>query len=404
MPSQMSIRLIFISLIILSILSCSEKEEALLPIDVYPEINIKLEQQNIEVAQSCIVTIEQEGPVSNELFLSIDNGINNLVIPLKSQQSQTFKIDENLTKHAGNYIISVILRDSVLKHQELLVDPLKAFNAIDQYTGPKTIVANNKTESMVVSIPKDQFDNAIKEGTPITYATRTISKTRINRTDEIKNHKSYQIIPSLKQETTETIGANIESVYSSEQRIDHIPDWPEKIKIYALNHKSIADNRSFSTIKTDAIFDQNNNRIPDGTIIYFHIKDEKNQTSIYNGLTIDGIATCYIKNPKEANYYKIHASTAEGIISNEIDLSFKTGIVQVDAVIFGNKLKIGPLTSELGQFITDGSEIKVIHGNNRYTTQSYQGFAEVELKNFDPNIPTTIFVQVAGRTELIKLN
>ncbi len=391
-------------IIALLLSSCSSRNKEITFVSGEKTIaSIITNKKSISVGDSALVKISVEKYGEYPVVLVIDNGISPIVKSVPNKKVTVLKLSGNSTLHAGFYSLYLLQGDNIISQTELSVIPGKAYKDIKVYTGPKTITANNQDQSMIVAVSEDQWNNTIIDGSPITITSRIENSQALTEQILVKNQIAHKIINAQENKNFKLLGISSSDVVSKQQRIDFVPDWMKSLQINLIEHYPVANNRHFVKIKTNTVTDKNKNIIPDGTFINFFLTDKNDKQSIYQSLIIDGIATCYVKNPKSANSYNIYAISSNGVKSNTLSLTFTEDLRAIKYKWDKNKLVIGPLIGQLGESISDGTEVVITDGTKMLIKESLRGYTTFDLTSSNLDI-SKLEIKISGLTREVRRN
>ncbi len=366
-----------------------------------PEYTVSLDKENYIAGDIVSINITQEGPDVISSKLIIENGPQTYSRDLPNTRDHFLVLPETFTTHSGNYKLGIYYEDT-----QVLTD---SFNIIPQtskdlyvLTGPRSIYADGQDASMIVSLPEDKYGNVVQEGTPVYYE----SLSKANKTSmsivQIKDQVSYDIILSDTKASSHFVGITDLKNSSLEQRIEFVPLWPAEIVISNDDFYPYANNKNFVDIKTNELVDSHQNQISEGTYIRYVLIDNTGKKSIYNSLVIDGVARVRIKNPKHPKTYTVYAESADGIRSNRITLRFKPDITSIPYTVTDSTIVVGPLISQLGQLISEGTEVSLMVGGKTYQEESFKGFARFQLKLIEYKEVDNFLIKTAGIEQIGK--
>jgi hypothetical protein len=275
----------------------------------------------------------------------------------------------------------------------------KTKTQIENYLGPRSILAGGKEFTMMVTIPTDGFDNPKSENTPVVIKHQflnnvtTVSK---NTNDFIawktiySNTLSGQIIASTA--CNKTVTKEIETeVY---------PNIATDFSIsYTRNH-DYADGNQLTTLTTSIIKDAYNNTVSDGTMVVFHITTQNQMFLKTFGSTINGIASGQILHPDHLDSYAVKGYITGIAKSNILHIDYKP-ILSDFIYSFSDhnrKLTIGPLNSFMGQLVPDGIKVvlKIFHED--YLISTLQEYSSKGMANF--YIPSDFYREKNYRFEI----
>ena len=97
--------------------------------------------------------------------------------------------------------------------------------------------------------------------------------------------------------------------------------------------------------------------VEDGTVITYTVQDLSTGKilSLYTGMTINGVSTIYIQNPKVARSVKIFASHYGHALSEAIELSFNAYVSDFILIEKDDTIETEPIKVNTGQLIADGT-------------------------------------------------
>ena len=134
--------------------------------------------------------------------------------------------------------------------------------------------------------------------------------------------------------------------------------------------------------------DLNGDIISDGTLIQFKVQ-HKDKSVQYNSYSIDGVANVYIRNPSYASRWFAKAFIGDQVIlSNTIVMDFKTNVKSIPIELINDAIIVGPIGSYIGQFIPDGTKVRLKNNGKSIIEESEDGMVKFEKPQFlsDPQI------------------
>lgn len=306
-----------------------------------------------------------------QLFINHSYG-KTIVDGVNSDGNISFKIPAAYAKKTGD--VSWFLIDNektVLNGSFEIIPNDKTKTQIENYLGPRSILAGGKEFTMMVSIPTDGFDNPKPENTAVLIKHQfltnvaTISK---NTKDFIiweniySNNQSGQILASTACEKTVT----------KEIETEVYPNIATDFSIsYSRNHH-YADGNQITNFTTSIIKDAYNNTVSDGTMVVFHITTKNNMYLKTFGSTINGIATGQILHPDHLDSYTVKGYITGIAKSNILHIDYKPILSDFKYSFSDNnrKLTVGPLNSFMGQLVPDGIKVvlKIFHKDELINT------------------------------------
>ena len=381
--------------------SCG-KEAAIAPTFDYPKVKLELNNQTILAGDDLTMTVLQENPSTCDVILS--NGIISLSKRIDALQEQRVQFAAPETHAAGTFTLRIIKHDSVLYKQNIKILPIDITDPIDIYAGPRTINVDQKQQSMIVAIPRDEFGNAVADGLEVKFSENKNAKDIGDYYKEVEYSLAYRIIEANQNAEDLFIGVSHPKASSKKQKIISIPSWPTDLYLSSEEHFAFANNRNFVKIKTNRLTDEFGNAIPDGTILNFHIFENGIETAKYNGITIDGVAFVYLKNPFKAASWFVRASIGDKFIGRGIEINFANDLQSIIYTIDEKQILVGPLRGQLGQYLSDGSKVNLELDGRTYIAETLLGIARFDLEDIQWTNNTPVTIRVAGLQKVIYRN
>jgi len=393
-------KLHIIFVILLSIYACG-----ILDVDTknteLRNIQLKVSTEKDKLIYQDISFLVKADKGNKELSVLLENGLITKLFTTSTNEILT--IDKKHFVHAGLYTISIYDAGSLLTSRDFTLEAREITDPIEVYAGPNSLVVGSKEQSMLTTIPADKLDNAILEDKKITY--RATGAKVFYKNNNISHLVSNTIFTSSNETGKVIVGLSHNKKSSREQQITQTADWGTDFKLKLISHHPYADNRQYSQITTTKILDKYGNTVPDGTFVEFIVKENEKLIGIYKALSIDGIAKVYIKNPAIASTYVISAHIENRALSNSIQISFRNIISKINYkhYQFQKAIKVGPLTSDLGQMIPDGTPVELTIDGKNYVQECYEGYVIFSFVKLGIRKPDAATIKVAGIERKIKL-
>jgi len=286
---------------------------------------------------------------------------------------------------AGINTITLIVGDQIKDQKSLLIKASDIISPIELFTGPNTIWVNDIQPSMVVALPKDEYENAGREGDSILFQSRHPDGSITANHIDIEHQLAYKKLNSAYKSGKVFIGTSEDESGAKEQRVDVISLWPTGIQIEVVDYIPYADNRQFYKLTTEVLKDINGDIISDGTLIQFEVEN-KDKSVHYNSYSIEGVANVYIRNPSYASRWSARAYVGDQVIlSNRIQLDFKTNVKSIPIEKINDAIIVGPISSYIGQFIPDGTKVRLKNNGKSIIEESEDGMVKFEKPQFLSN-------------------
>jgi hypothetical protein len=304
----------------------------------------------------------------------------------------------------------LIVKNQTLQKGILKIEPNDATKTeIENYLGPRTILAGGKEFTMLVTIPTDAYDNPKKDQTNVLVKyqfleniTTTLLKTNFFITwySIYSPNKSGKLLAS----------SECEKIATKEIETEIYPNIPTNFTIsFDRNHR-FADGNHFTKFSTSQIKDTYGNIISDGTLVSFIIRTKNDYILKSFGATINGIATATILHPDHAEKYNVKGYVTGIAESNDLFITYAPVITtfQYQFSKDHRTLKVGPLKSFMKQLVPDGIKVvvKVFHKNmlrNTIQEETTNGVATFNfLKEYYPLKKYSFEITTMGITKKTK--
>jgi prophage maintenance system killer protein len=297
-----------------------------------------------------------------------------------------FKIPENYIQKSGTVSWFLINgNEKVLNGTFEIIPNDKTETIIENYLGPRSILAGGKEFSMMVTVPTDGFDNPKTENTAVTIKhqfLQNIMLTDLKTKDFIAWFDIYSPIQSGKL----LVSTECETTDTKEIETEIYPNIATNFTIYFTRNHEFADGNQITNFTTSIIKDEFGNTVSDGTMVSFIIKTKNNLVLKTFGTTINGIATAKILHPDHQDIYTVKGFITGIAESNSLVIDYKP-IISTFNYRFSDQnrtLIVGPIKSFMNQLVPDGIKVvvKVYHNNKLMTTlqeDSSKGLAKFTL-------------------------
>lgn len=332
-----------------------------------------------------------------------------IVRPEVENEILVFNIPQFILNKAGSLNWNLV---NTTKPQTGLIEIASLENPrlIENYFGPRSIQAGEKDYSMLVSIPTDKYDNPLGDGVLVEISEYFHGDLQWDGV-EVKNMFAWKNIYTRKKTGNIIIGNSCKSIRSKEMVSQIYPSVPTNFRLSMEREHSYADGNQVAKIKTSIIRDEFENIVSDGTSVEFLIKDPDGSTQKTYATTIDGVATAQLLHPEEAQKWNISANITGMAKSDEITISFQPVLedFEVSSDWDKKKISVGPLTSFLGQFVPDGTQVvlKILDENNQLQNEfmmpSREGYATFQLgEDVDYPDSFTFKIETLGQTKILQ--
>lgn len=321
-----------------------------------------------------------------------------------------FKIPRNYTQKTGVVSWFLINGNERLNQGTFEIIPNdKTETIIENYLGPRSILAGGKEFSMMVTVPTDSFDNPKKENTIVLLKYQFLQK--INTTYlKTKDFITWFDIYSPKKSGKLLVSTQCDTIVTKEIETEVYPNIAEDFSVFFTRNHEFADGNQITNFTTSIIKDEFGNTVSDGTLVSFIIKTKKDLILKTFGTTINGIALAKILHPDHPDVYTVKGFVTGIAESNSIDIAYKP-IIATFNYGFSERnrtLTVGPIKSFMNQLVPDGIKVlvKVYHEDKLVGTlqeDSSKGLAKFSLsKDFYTKKSYRFEISTLGITQKTK--
>jgi hypothetical protein len=329
----------------------------------------KIYVRSTNIYQSKLLSLPDTFTVNNKLKFFVEPSPN-CILKLNTSwgtkvfvMSERVDISKDINAESGQHLLSVWCNNNKMESKIVIGKPEEASGVLESYIGSKSIPADNGKHWALLSVlPVDRYFNMVEDSSRIEFNEIRPNGSEIKLSSRTKTGIAFIKILSQKVKGKTLLTAQIDQAYGKEKELLELPYFPEKLSIVSESSILYADSRQFFKIYTKESFDKYQNRVADGTLIIFKVKDAKNNHSFYRSYTIDGIASVNIQNPKIPGTLEIVAVIENVTQSLPLSLKFKPYIADFYLRI-DNKvqfLEIGPVIGSINQYAADGTEVDFV--------------------------------------------
>lgn len=370
-----------IYILLFLILAC--KPNKVKPLQVGESFDLVIPTNYITAGNDIAVQIINVENYTGDAQLLIESALSKSLIKFKIEGSyMDLDVDGFYVSNAGLNTLTLIVGNQIKDQKTLRIKASDIISPIELFTGPNTIWVNDIQPSLVVALPKDEYGNSGREGDSILFQSRhPDGQIDVNYID-IEHQLAYKRLNSAYKSGKVFIGTSEDESGAKEQRVDVISLWPTEIDIEIVDYIPYADNRQFYKLTTKVLKDINGDIISDGTLIQFQVKN-KDKSVHYNSYSIEGVANVYIRNPSYASTWSAKAFIGDEVtISNTITLDFKTNVKNIPIEKINDAIIVGPISSYIGQFIPDGTKVRLRNNGKSIIEESEDGMVKFEKPQF----------------------
>lgn len=308
----------------------------------------------------------------------------------------SFLAPAQATRAAG--VLDVVVRIGPFAATSSTVVAARAVSTIPvPFVGARSIVAGESDRSMAVVIPSDRFGSPVTSPAPglqVRYPRGEV------QTFELTNASSllWAWIPS-----STTAGRALVTVVSSagagpERDLLIVPSDPIHVSFTADTPVRRADGVSFLELTTSAIADNFGNTVLDGTAVTVTTISGMGHRSVQKVMTFGGVARALVEMPDSAGPFTVEVTAGEVHFSQVLGLEgivAEAPPVSVDwAGPLGVSLVVGPVVSEQGMPVPDGTVVTVESGDGAMARGwTLDGTAQIEIS---AELHSGLLVSVGG--------
>ncbi len=333
-----------------------------------------------------------------------------LVGPKRLKEELAFEMPSFISNKTG--LVSWYLMQSGKKIKQgnfNIVPNNKSLTHIENYVGPRSILAGGTEFTMVVAVTTDNFDNPKPDGTPLLIKHQFLENI-VKNLKETKNFIAWENIYSYKQVGNLLVSSECATIATKEVETVVYPNNATNFKIAVNKNNNFADGNQILKINTSVIKDAFQNTVSDGTFVTFLLTNRNNVVLKTFGKTIRGVAEGQILHPDHPDTYRIKAYVIGIAQSDTISCSFKS-ITKNFPYQFSNKnrnLVVGPIKSFMNQLVPNGIKVTVkVYEKDKLKTvlEEYtsKGMAKFQFsRDFYPDSQYQFEIDALGITQRTK--
>ena len=309
-----------------------------------------------------------------------------------------FSIPAVFNRNAGK-VSYTFLQDhkTIQEGSYLILADTTKLGTLETHLGPRSIVANERDYTMLVSIPTDTLDNILPDGTLVQLKNQ-FKNTTTASSHPLSSGIAWKRVAAPLQSGRMSTASILNEVSSRELVADIFPDVAQDFSIRASSNHNYADGNEIITFQTSQITDTNGNIMTDGTLVTFSIKDGLGSYWQVKASTVNGYAFAKALHPQSPSTWIISAAITGIAQSEEIRQSFAPIIDTIPVTIKEDRtIIVGPLTSYLGQLVQEGIDVSLSVGGIIYNERTKSGKATFVLKQENhPKGAYTVHIKTLG--------
>lgn len=340
--------------------------------------------------------------VTPQLFIIHSYGKTLLTGTIKKGK-YVFKIPKIYSKKTGTVSWFLINgNEKVMNGTFKIIPNNKTETIIENYLGPRSILAGGNEFTMMVTVPTDRFDNPKQDNTNVILKhqfLQNINTLNLKTKDFIA---WYDIFSPLKSGKLLVL-TQCDTITTKEIETEIYPNIATNFTINFSRNHEFADGNQITNFTTSIIKDKYGNTVSDGTMVSFIIKTKNNLILKTFGATINGVANAKILHPDHPDIYTVKAYITGIAMSNSLVINFKP-ILSSFNYSFSNQnrtLTVGPIKSFMNQLVPDGIKVVVKVYQNDELRATLQEDSSKGIANF--TFPKEFYTAKSYRYEISTL-
>ncbi len=326
-------------------------------------------------APQSTVTLQVQGNYGPRTFTTVANGQARFDIPAADwAESGTLTL--------------LAFADEQVGVNQLEILPDVAVDPVDTYVGPRTVWADSQDFTMAVTVPKDTFGNPVADDTAVAYDVTRANGQSQKFTSKTRGLLSYITAFSTTTSGRSTIAITSGDANGTEESFLEVAGPPATITLTPQDELPLADGRTLLRLRTEQLFDQFDNELPDGIIADLLVNKQDTIVRRLQKTVQKGTVEFTVEAPDEASELTFIVAI-NGVQSEPLILSFETAVnnnfsatswqLQDGEWVTG----IGEVVTAKGSYIPDGAVATITHEDRTYEGAFLEGLALIETP-FDP--------------------
>ncbi len=323
--------------------------------------------------------------------------------PTEKKAKWYFEIPPSISRRAGVIDWKLVDDQKIIQSGQFqLTSMTQNVGQLENYLGPRSIVASERDYTMLVAIPTDTLDNLLPDDTQL-FMNHQFKSQIIKSPTKLKNGFAWQRIAAPLNTGRITVGSTLQNISSKELVADVFPDVAVDFKITVDQDHNYADGNAITTFKSSQITDKHGNIMTDGTLVEFFMNDEYGNYWQTMGSTINGYAFAKAIHPQTPATWNVRA-VIQGIAeSPELNVTYNSVIDSIPVRLQKEKnIIVGPLTSYLGQIIPDGVQVSIEVDGIKHNQLTENGMVKTTLEG-KLDLDETISITALGVTRTFKI-
>lgn len=394
---------IYLIIIILLHISCSDKQEAA---TMASNFSYELTSEKVDYIAGEVIQLKFQTEEMTDFKMLISNAYgSSTILPEKRTKELLFTVPKNYSRKSGPCNWLLFANGKVLDRGILKITPNTNANpTLETYFGPRSITAGDQDYSMLISVTTDPFDNVFPEDTEVLFKSQFLNSIS-DFTIPSKDLISWKNIYATEKSGRILVNTSFNEITSKELTTIVFPTLAESFLIEAERNHTFADGNQIMKFRSNVIRDKYDNIISDGTMVNFIIENSKGAILRTIAPAINGVSKATMLHPSEKEEWNITAFITGAAKSKAINLKFDTAIsdLKVNFSDDNRRITVGPIESFMNQLVPDGILIKldIYDAGCTYLetkkVSSVKGYGNIELPiEYHPNASYHLVLKAAG--------
>lgn len=319
-----------------------------------------------------------------------------------------FDLPPDVTRASGTLTVLAASGAQLTGRATLDVEPGRAAGPVQAVVGARSIVADARDLSMVVTTPVDAWGNAVADGTPVLVSRSSPTGALSASTVPVSHLVAWQDLPSGTVAGRGQVWVATGARTGAQVSLDEVagPPVPFTLSESApqLAAHTGADGRTLVPVRTSLLRDRYGNVEPDGTSVVVRWEGEEGASEA-EALTVDGVAELSVQAPAtpQTLTFTARCRGTDTVGPLRIGLASVVAVVPVSARRSATDLAVtvGPVDRTTGTFVPDGAVVALVvrDGSGHAVTGSgalVQGQVTVGLPTAGLSGPLAVTATVLG--------
>lgn len=285
---------------------------------------------------------------------------------VSSAGTARFDLPVDFTRTSGS--VSLLAAAGPLTaHAALELVPGRAAFPVQSVVGARSIVADGRDLSMVVTIPIDSWGNAVADGTGVRVSRSSPTGAPSSSEVVISHLLAWQELPSGTAAGRGYVWAATQGRTGPQVSLDEVAGPPLPFTLAtvdpALAGHTGADGQTLIRVRTSLLRDRYGNVEPDGTSVMMKWVGPASSSQA-EATTVAGVAEVSVQVPSTPQTFTLTAQCRGTDTTSPLRLAFAAVVTDVPLVVHRSppnlSVTIGPINRNTGNFVPDGTTATVV--------------------------------------------